>query len=215
LNALLECIERDAMALWWHGETQRPALPLELIDAQQPRLFWWLQKRMRKTLLLDLTQDSGVPVVAAVSGEDDGKWVAVGTAAKLTVDAAALSAVSEMIQTEIAMSQALAAKDPGIADWSDHASMRGMTQFQPLPMAEAPRKPHEGLKSVLAGLAASHHRAHVVDLTLQGDLLHTVRVVAPGLCAMQGRINSERFRSVTGRDFDFQKLAHEKRLEPF
>jgi ribosomal protein S12 methylthiotransferase accessory factor YcaO len=71
-TALWEAIERDSLALWWHGNVAAPALGLEVIDALQPRLFWELYRRSRSTMLLDITSDIGLPAVAAVSSAPDG-----------------------------------------------------------------------------------------------------------------------------------------------
>lgn len=67
-----ECIERDALALGWHGGLPARVLALDVINRQQPRLFWWLNLRDRPTRLLDLTTGIGFPVVAAVSSNPRG-----------------------------------------------------------------------------------------------------------------------------------------------
>ena len=195
--ALLECLERDAMALWWHGGLAAAALPLDLIDARLPRLFWWLQERPRKTRLLGLTTDTGVAVVAAISAEPDGYGVATGTSARLDPAEAALCAVTEMLQTEAAMAQAAAVQNPDYLQWRDHACMQTMAQFQT--HAAWPPNLASDTPAVLQRLSGLDHRALVVGLTLPDDPQPTVRVVVPGLCAMQGRIDVPRFTRLTGR----------------
>lgn len=195
-TALWECVERDAVALWWHGMRPPGALALELIDAPQPRLFWWLHQRARRTQLLDLTSDIGLPVVAAVSSEMDGRIVATGTAARPKLADAALAAVTEMVQTEVGMELAHAAGDPEVLDWIGQASTRDQPQFRPgSGMADRAGMGHAGLghAALLQRLDGLGHRALGVDLTLPGDPLSTVRVIVPGLCAMQGRIDTPRF----------------------
>lgn len=214
-RALLECIERDAVALWWHGGMQCAGLPLELIDRLQPRLCWWLQDRQRRTVLLDLNSETGVPAVAAVSSEADGTAVAMGTAASLDLADAALAAVTEMIQTEAAMRQAAAAGDPDLAIWLERGSVHGMIQFRPL----APQQPRTGgridMATVLRGLDYTGHRALAVELTLPKDPLPTVRVIVPGYCAMGGRVDAARLERRTGRRIGEALLAEESLLEPF
>ena len=85
---------------------------LDAIDLMQPGLFWWLTGRDRQTLLLGLTTDIGVPVVAAVSSDPDGSLVAVGAASWPMLADAALAAVTEMIQTQVGMEQAQLARTP-------------------------------------------------------------------------------------------------------
>jgi thiazole/oxazole-forming peptide maturase SagD family component len=214
-HALLECIERDAMATWWYGRMQRPSVPLEVIDGLQPRLFWWLQERGRQTMLLDLTSDTGVPTVAAVSSQEDGSLVAIGTAARFNPRDAALAAVTEMIQTETAMAHASEAGDLEFAAWLDCASTRSMLQFQPLSRASFETGPDVDMDTILRGLAYGNHRAVSVELTLPNDPLPTMRVIVPGFCAMGGRINVARLHAISGRRVDLAKLTKEDLLEPF
>lgn len=190
-TALWECVERDAVALWWHGQRAAGALPLEVIDAHQPRLYWWLHQRARRTLLLDLTSDIGLPVVAAVSSDADGRVVATGTAARPVLAEAALAAVTEMVQTEVSMELAREAGDPEVLAWTRHASTREQPQFQASALAkDSAALDREALLQRLAGLG---HRALGVDLTLPGDPLASVRVMVQGLCAMRGRTGVPRF----------------------
>lgn len=190
-TALRECVERDAVALWWHGGRPGAALPLEVIDAQQPRLYWWLHQRTRRTLLLDLTSDIGLPVVVAVSADADGRVVATGTAARPLIADAALAAVTEMVQTEVGIELAREAGDPEVLAWIRHGSTRDQVQFRAGSAAKVSLA--LGHAALLQRLATLGHRALAVDLTLPGDPLASVRVLVPGLCAMRGRAEVPRF----------------------
>lgn len=193
-SALWECVERDAVALWWHGRRAVPGLALDVIDAQQPRLFWWLHQRARRTMLLDLTTDIGLPVVAAVSSETDGSFVAVGTAARPALADAALAAVTEMVQTEVGMDLAREAGDPEVRGWMEKGSTLHQPQFQALREATAgPEVPGPGMTPLLDRLAALGHRVLAVELTLPDDPLPTMRALVPGLCALRGQIHAPRF----------------------
>jgi ribosomal protein S12 methylthiotransferase accessory factor len=191
-SAVWECVERDAVALWWHGNRPAVGLMLEVIDTHQPRLFWWLHQRARRTVLLDLTTDIGLPVVAAVSSDPDGACVAMGSAARPMLADAALAAVTEMVQSEVGMDLARDAGDPEVLAWIGHASTARQPQFQ----GAAPRTGdvlEPGFEPLLARLAALGHRVLAVDLTLPDDPLPTVRALVPGLCAMRGQIDVPRF----------------------
>ncbi len=192
-TAVWECVERDAVALWWHGDRRAVRLQLEVIDAHQPRLFWWLHQRGRVTTLLELTTDIGLPVVAAVSADRDGRCVAMGSAARPVLADAALAAVTEMVQTEVSMELACDAGDPETLAWMDHASTLRQPQFQPEGDSRTDVAPSLRQEALLARLADLGHRVLAVDLTLPGDPLPSVRAMIPGLCAMQGRIDTPRF----------------------
>lgn len=187
--ALWECIERDALALWWHGGRAPRQLPLVVIDRLQPRLFWWLGLHGRETRLFDLTSDIGLPVVAAVSSDNDGRHLAIGSASRPNIADAALAAVTEMVQAEFSMAAARAAEDPELLSWDAHASTIRQPQFQ-----SAAGSPPQQPVDLLQRLADLGHSALAIDLTLEDDPLPTMRVVVPGLCAMRGRINTPRFR---------------------
>lgn len=189
--ALWECVERDAVALWWHGRRPAGALAVEIIDAHQPRLGWWLEQRGRQTRLLDLTTDIGLPVVAAVSCDADGGRVAVGTAARPQPAEAALAAVTELVQTEISLDEACAAGDPEALDWLAYGRI-DLPAFQPAMDKPPPAPLHGG--DLVARLGLLGHRVLVCDLTLPEDPLPSLRVLVPGLCAMGGRIGTDRFR---------------------
>lgn len=191
LTALWECIERDAVALWWHGGQTAGALSLDLLDRQRPRLSWWLTARDRTTLLLDLTTDIGLPVVAAVSSNTDGREVALGTAARPRVADAALAAVTEMIQTEVSMQEARLADDAELALWDEHASTRMQPQFR---TSARQIPPTAGTDDLLARLTALGHPVLTHDMTLPGDPLQSMRVLVRGLCALGGRIETARFQ---------------------
>ena len=188
-TALWECIERDALALWWHGGLPARSLPLEEIDHLKPRLFWWLDGRDRVTRLLDLTTDIGLPVVAAVSSDAGGRNVALGSAARPRIADAALTAVTEMIQTEVATEVALENGDPEVLRWVAEASTELQPQFQPVEGGR-PGPPDD----LLRRLADLGHAALAFDLTLPADPLPSMRVLVPGLCAMGGRLDTPRFR---------------------
>jgi thiazole/oxazole-forming peptide maturase SagD family component len=192
-SAVWECVERDAVALWWHGNRPVGRLALDLIDAHQPRLFWWLHQRARVTMLLDLTTDIGLPVVAAVSADADGGRVALGSAARPVLANAALAAVTEMVQTEVSIDLAREAGDPEALVWDAQGSTRAQPQFQPQGDSATVEPGFARLEPLVARLADLGHRVLAVDLTLPGDPLPSVRALIPGLCAMQGRIDTTRF----------------------
>jgi ribosomal protein S12 methylthiotransferase accessory factor len=105
LHGLLELIERDAAALWWRGGRRGKLIPAghEAQSAAQARLSRLRQDvTARRSWLLDITTDIGVPCVVAISCKADGSGFAFGLAARPTLAAAACSAVVEMCQLELA-----------------------------------------------------------------------------------------------------------------
>jgi ribosomal protein S12 methylthiotransferase accessory factor len=106
LHGLLELVERDAASLWWWGGQLGRSIPpqheaAEVAETLLRQLRHGAPVR-RRTRLLDITTDIGVPCVAAVSCRPDGSGFAFGLAARPTLKAAARSAIIEMCQLELA-----------------------------------------------------------------------------------------------------------------
>jgi ribosomal protein S12 methylthiotransferase accessory factor len=99
LHGLLELIERDAVALWWHGGRRARVVPLGAGSA----ISEWLRdgETTRRTWLLDITSDIRVPVVVAASCDDDGFGLCCGFAARPNLIDAAAAAAREMAQMEL------------------------------------------------------------------------------------------------------------------
>ena len=106
LHAMLELIERDAVALWWRGGLRGRAIvpDSEAGDAAATLVSQVRQTASgRQTWLLDITTDLGIPVVAAFSTRQDGDAFALGMAARASLAEAARSAISEMCQSELSL----------------------------------------------------------------------------------------------------------------
>jgi ribosomal protein S12 methylthiotransferase accessory factor len=103
---MLELIERDAASLWWRGGSRGGLIAPQheahiMAEALLPRLRQ--NATGRRSWLLDITTDIGVPSVAAVSCSANGFGFAFGLAARPTLQAAARSAILEMCQLELAL----------------------------------------------------------------------------------------------------------------
>ena len=106
LHGMLELIERDAASLWWRGGHRGGSIPPQheahiMAEALLARLRQ--NATGRRSWLLDITTDIGVPSVAAVSCSANGFGFAFGLAARPTLKAAARSAILEMCQLELAL----------------------------------------------------------------------------------------------------------------
>jgi len=105
-RALLELIERDAASLWWTGGRRGKTVPLdEPAMVEIARLVEHLRQQTndRVSWLLDITTDIAVPVIVALSCDRDGRQLAYGLAARLSIAEAARAAILELCQTELAI----------------------------------------------------------------------------------------------------------------
>src|SRR6202023_416559 len=75
LHGLLELIERDAASLWWLGGNRGKSIPPGDEAQIMAETLWGLLRQRasaRRSWLLDITTDIGVPCVASVSCMADG-----------------------------------------------------------------------------------------------------------------------------------------------
>ena len=100
--ALLELIERDAVALWWRSRYRAPSYigQSRAGHAAIASIAACLLSKGRRLQLLDLTHDIGVPVVLARSTDEQGRRPLIGAAADPFADDAAYGAASELLQME-------------------------------------------------------------------------------------------------------------------
>ncbi|WP_207538825.1 YcaO-like family protein [Sabulicella rubraurantiaca] len=135
LRAVLELIERDAVALWWiGGRAGRPLPPALEATAAATLAAWRARKTGRVTWAIDITTDLGVPAAAAISFAADGTGFCCGTAARATLQAAAEAALRELCQNElgqrIVAARAAERGDEGL-DKRDRATLERKRRVRP------------------------------------------------------------------------------------
>lgn len=203
-HAALEWIERDAVALWWRGGRRGRAIPVETLcaPAVAGRISRWRGgSEARLSWFLDLTGDLGVPVVAALSVDRQGKRFAYGFAARQNLSSALLAAFTELAQVELAdrvVDAKLAEADEKRLNDTDrlHLARRSLVKpdWEALQPAEAPASgsrqgsgnadgPPESFGDIepLSALAKRNFRAVAIDLTRVDPGISVVRVLVPGL----------------------------------
>ena len=101
LQAFLELVERDAVAVWWYNRLRRPAVDLRSFGDR------WLsgvenehRELGREVIALDLTNDLGIPVIAGLSYRPEGaeERIAIGYGCHLDARIAAQRALTEVCQ---------------------------------------------------------------------------------------------------------------------
>jgi ribosomal protein S12 methylthiotransferase accessory factor len=218
LHGMLELIERDAASLWWLGGNRGKSIPPgDEAEIMAKTLLAQLRRgaSKRRSWLLDITTDIGVPCVAAVSCMADGLGFAFGLAARPTLKAAARSAVLEMCQGELAhavVEAKLRERGEAGLNAGDRIHRRRATLLnadrclllQPGPepsqhLAIGTAEPGAVLRLIVDRLAQLGIEAFGLDLTRPQFGVPAARVIAPGLQPLPSEIIVPRLADMIAR----------------
>jgi ribosomal protein S12 methylthiotransferase accessory factor len=217
LAALLELIERDALAIWWDNRVRRPAWDLAALKsvpltACRHALF----QRDREMQLLDITTDLGVPVCVAVAARRDGSEPYFATAAALDAVSAARKAAGELASIVFRDG----ARTPGPYDqWVHQAHLQkepylAAESCSDPPPALGPLSAEEGLERCISALSSGALEPLLLDLTRPEIGIPAVRAVVPGLRHHWGRYAPGRLYEVPVRQGWRSRPALECELNP-
>jgi ribosomal protein S12 methylthiotransferase accessory factor len=218
LHGLLELVERDAASLWWQGGNRGGLIPPQheaQIEARALLAQLRHQVSVRRSWLLDITSDIGVPCVVAASCLTDGFGFALGLAARPTLRAAARSAILEMCQLELAHAVVEAkCRERGEAALNerDRTHRRRATMLnvdrclllQPVPehreyLAIDPTDPGGALQLIVERLAQFGIESFGLNLTRARFGVPAARVIAPGLQPIPSEIITPRLADMMAR----------------
>lgn len=209
LRAILELCERDAAAMWWLGgcRPKRFALEHPATKAGAELLERLRQgETARRTMLLDITTDIGVPAVAAVSVGHDGRGMAYGLSSRLIASDAARAAVLEMCQMEMAAPLAETKRAQGGDAALNEADRRHLRRAEfaaadcellhPRDIsghAESGPAAAYGLKELAGHLRDRGIRLFLVDHTRRDIGVAVARAVSPDLQPFSTAVSTKRF----------------------
>jgi ribosomal protein S12 methylthiotransferase accessory factor len=219
LHGLLELIERDAASLWWWGGQRGRSIPAQdEASATAKNLLQQLRHAnpaSRRTSLLDITTDVGVPCVAAVSWRPDGFGFAFGLAARLTLAAAARSAILEMCQIELAdavVATKRSERGDAALNATDRVHLRRAAMInadqcallQPVSerathLAIVTTDPSAALRLIVRRLEKLGIETFCLDLTRPRFAVPVARVIAPGLQLEPSEIVTARLADTIAR----------------
>lgn len=97
--AILELIERDAVAIWWYNKIQRAGLRVESISSPSLHGLIDVHRKQNKIFhLIDITSDFKIPTFLAISADQDGNHVHFGSSSHFDPIVAMTRAVHELNQ---------------------------------------------------------------------------------------------------------------------
>ncbi|WP_433431137.1 TOMM precursor leader peptide-binding protein [Nonomuraea sp. CA-141351] len=199
VQGFLELVERDAVALWWYNRVRRPAFDLAGFADQWMTEFQEVYAGLDRELhVLDLTNDLGIPVAAAISrrvgGPAEDILMAFGAHfdARIAVQRA-LAEMNQFIPAVIDVGENGATRyrypDGEQLTWWRHARLAEHPYLVPTgPPVPAPAYGRPSTADLLDDIAAARALVEgrgmemlVLDQTRPDIGLPVVKVIVPGL----------------------------------
>lgn len=217
-RALLEAVERDAVAIWWANR-----LPLRLLSVDLEAPEWGLEpeitalRAMRRTYaVFDLTTDLGIPVAGAISWDRRQRLPDFGFGAAADFPSAIKHAMRELTQTAIVnhatRNRRMSESAPGVAFHHWRAAAR---QGQETYLGGKHTEPPAGSKTPPLE-AFSNAGIEVIALNISRPEigLPVIRVACPGLCHPWLRLGASRLFEAPVRMGLLQSPNAESDLNP-
>jgi ribosomal protein S12 methylthiotransferase accessory factor len=205
LQGLLELVERDAVSIWWYNRTRQPAVDLDsFADPWLDELRKVYNGLNREVWVLDVTADSGIPTMTALSRRVDGdpEDIMFGFGAHLDPRVALRRALTEMNQLmpvvcDLGPDRRYGWLDKEPVDWWQNATIAN----QPYLVADPgvrPRTPADypcpSTSDLLDDVALVRRRVESLGLEVlvlnqtRPDIgLPVVKVIVPGLRSFWAR----------------------------
>ncbi len=211
--AVLELIERDAVAIWWYNKIQFPGIDIKsLSDPSLNDLIEVHRREGRIFHLIDITSDLNIPVFVAVSSDQNGDHIHFGTASHFNPVIAMIRAVRELnqIMTHTTLGQSFLSKNvhPSqreFAKWVTSENLRDHPHLNPLTKNYFYPDKYTLIHSndfldYINELSALFRKkslsAYWLNLTQANIEFFTVKVIIPGLRHFWNRLSPGRLYDV-------------------
>jgi ribosomal protein S12 methylthiotransferase accessory factor len=226
VQGFLELVERDAYAIWWYNRLQRPEVDLsEFDDAYIRDIKSQFADHGRKTWVLDITSDLGVPTyVAIMHWMQDGKeHIEFGSGAHFDRRIALLRSLTELSQF-LSIGEGGLRGDRSTLDGTTPLKLENYPFLQPTKNAGAPpplgmNVPLDSVKEQVEACVEVARRGGydflVLDQTRPDVEVPVVRVLVPGLRSFYKRFGPGRLYDVPVKMGLLDKPLREDELTPF
>lgn len=217
LQALLELVERDAVATWWYNQVRRPQVNLD--DLESPYLAdlrEWLDAQGRDLWVLDITNDIGIPVFAAVSllrepRANGSENIVIGFGAHVEPRVGIMRAVTEVNQFFASLfalgeDDLATAFDPGAVQWWNEANTEEKAYLLPAegmapePLSAIPDFTSDDLltelQTVIEKIEARGLEVLLLDQTRPDVNFPVIKAIVPGMRHFWARLGPGRLYDV-------------------
>jgi len=195
LQALFELIERDAVAIWWYNQIQRPAFDLTEIDNEYYQPLKQSLSKDHNYWVLDLTNDIGIPAMVAIGKHKENNGFVLGFGCHLQPELAAQRALTELCQL-------IPIRDQNSAPF-DFNAIEDLPYLYPQPQhnTEVPFTITTGdikadIENIVTRLKSFNLETLALDYSREPFPIHTAKVFVPGLCHIWPQLANERLYQV-------------------
>lgn len=198
LQGFLELVERDAAAIWWYNQLQRPGIDLR--TAENSFVDKWVEYHElngRSLHVIDITTDAAIPVFVAIAQNVDpnsNPEVLYSFGAHFDAGIALERAISELNQLLPCTEKdenGYIAKDPRFRNWLENIRLKDMPYLNPavgtlksikgdFPSSVSPSLVN-GVQACIDTAARLGLEILVLDMTQPDIGLPVVKVIVPGL----------------------------------
>lgn len=225
--ALLELIERDAVALWWYNRIARPCIDLKILkDEKIYRFESYLKNQDRKFYVLDITTDLEIPCYVAVSSKNDGNEIFFGSSTHLDPNIAIRKAINELTQIMIKSNtrdisiESIPNHEKELMQWLTNENIENHNHLSPNGVTTN-LMPNFSTDDFINDITFclkkfEKNELDVLFLNLTHPDLHfpTVRLISPGLRHFWSRLGSGRLYEVPVKMKWLEKQLDETQMNP-
>lgn len=210
LQGLLELVERDSVALWWHPMCHRPGF--DLASWNDPRINAALapQRALGTDVwVLDLTSDLGIPAAVAIAhGMSKTPAPMMGFGAHVDPALAVVRALTELAQMQSLLvgvdAGQFALAGPAEKRWLDEVTVESEPWLAPTELIPPPRTPafatiSQAIDDVAARIENAGMQVLWADCSRPDVPMHVVRTYAPGMRHFWNRYAAGRLYDVPSR----------------
>ena len=195
LQGLFELLERDATSIWWYNKVNCPAFDLALLKPSDFERFNQSLHDHYDYWVLDLTNDVGVPVMAAIAQHRVSGGFVMGFGAHLKAELAAQRALSELCQLIPIRDQHSAPFDFDKVEEESYlfpSLDKSRTEYLNIDSNLL----RENIEQIVCRLNSIGLETLLFDYTKSDTPLTTVKVTVPGLCHIWPQYGNARLYEV-------------------
>ena len=197
LQALFELIERDAAAIWWYNQVERPAFDLTKIDSDFYQPLEQTLSKHHNFWVFDLTNDLGIPAMVAVGQHKENNGFILGFGCHLQPELAAQRALTELCQLIPIRDQNSAPFDfDAIEDLPYLYPQQPQEQQAEVAFTTSTGDIKDDIENIVARLEKLNLETLALDYTREPIPIHTAKVFVPGLCHIWPQLANERLYQV-------------------